>query len=813
MMSILIRFIGSRSLTISLVFPIALGFLTFNCAPTKYELGNKELGHKNLEALKDLWLKSNSLSTRIEVVQELESRKATDALTLCLSYAKYSLMGLKHRPDRARKDVYKFKLKEFLIIVKALGRLKNPGAIASLADVGLHVPNKKLKLAVLQAYKEIDNPKAVLLATGFLSDADYEVRWQALDTLSHFKGPDSMEAIFPLVYDNEPDIRFKAIHALGEIGNPKAIERISLLLVDSDESVKGLAETVLRKLGAREESIKDWKEKAEHLSLEDVYRSKIAYQRAVVEKEALKKKLESEADIKRQLEESLKEHELAYNKQQKLIASLYEEERQLKSKVFQLEEARKKSEEYRKKLEDLEHRAEEISRELRQTKDKAKASDKKELDRIIQEKSKLQIEAKSLRAKELKLIEEISALKGRSKQARIEAENAKEELAAMRKREIQLASQIDELRKRLNRTMAPVLVVSKPKNGSKIESSTTMLHIIAVDDRGISNVNVSLNGKPLRIDTKRGIKVVATKEDKISKKMDITERLQLEYGRNTIMVSVTDTDGISTEEMITVIREKEHGKIWAAIIGINQYQDTRNLKYAVNDAQDFKNYLKEYIGIPDENIFSLIDQGATQAEIKSLLGTKIRRKAGKEDTVIIFYAGHGAVETDPLDPDGDGFEKYLLPHDASLDDLYSTSIAMKEIKTIFQRIRAERLIFIADTCYSGASGGRTMLASKARATLSEKFFERISKGKGRVIISACSANEISKEDDSLRHGVFSYYLLEGLKGGADFDGDGIITISELFGFLSKRVPEASGQDQHPVRKGETEGELVIGRIK
>jgi uncharacterized caspase-like protein len=106
-----------------------------------------------------------------------------------------------------------------------------------------------------------------------------------------------------------------------------------------------------------------------------------------------------------------------------------------------------------------------------------------------------------------------------------------------------------------------------------------------------------------------------------------------------------------------------------------------------------------------------------------------------------------------------------------------------------------------------------MLASKTRATLSEKFFERISKGKGRVIISACSANEISKEDDDLKHGIFSYYLLEGLKGKADRDSDGIITVGELFSFLSRKVPEASGQDQHPVRKGETEGELVIGRVK
>jgi uncharacterized caspase-like protein len=311
----------------------------------------------------------------------------------------------------------------------------------------------------------------------------------------------------------------------------------------------------------------------------------------------------------------------------------------------------------------------------------------------------------------------------------------------------------------------------------------------------------------------RGIVLDTVDKVSIGKRVDIKERLHLQYGRNTIEVSVTDTDGMNQKEIVNVIREKERGDIWAVVIGINQYQNKRNLKYAVNDATAFKNYLTEYIGVLEKNLFFLTDQNATRGNIQSLLGTKLRRKASKEDTVFIFYAGHGAAETDPANPDGDGFEKYLLPYDAKLDDLYSTAIAMREIKNIFQRIRSDRLIFIADTCFSGASGGRTMVASKARASLSEKFFERISKGKGRVIISSSSANEISKEDDKLKHGIFTYYLLEGLKGKADNDGDGIITVGEIFSYLSQKVPEASGQDQHPVRKGEIEGELVIGRVK
>ncbi len=160
--------------------------------------------------------------------------------------------------------------------------------------------------------------------------------------------------------------------------------------------------------------------------------------------------------------------------------------------------------------------------------------------------------------------------------------------------------------------------------------------------------------------------------------------------------------------------------------------------------------------------------------------------------------------------DGDGFEKYPLAHEADLNDLYTTVISMDEIKKIFQRIRVERLIFIADTCYSGASGGRTILSSKTRASLSDSFYERITRGKARVSIASCSANEVSKEDDKLKHGVFTYYLIEGLRGRADYDKDGLITVEEIFGYLSKTVPNASRQDQHPIKKGVTEGEFIIG---
>ena len=195
------------------------------------------------------------------------------------------------------------------------------------------------------------------------------------------------------------------------------------------------------------------------------------------------------------------------------------------------------------------------------------------------------------------------------------------------------------------------------------------------------------------------------------------------------------------------------------------------------------------------------------------LGTSLRRSAGKDDTVIIFLAGHGATEQDASSPDGDGLEKYILPHNADPQNLYGSAIPMSEIARIFQRISSARLVFIGDTCYSGGSGGRTILVAGKRANVSGAFLERVTQGKGRVILTASDANEVSVEKDELKHGVFTYYLLEGLRGKADFDKDGVVTVDELYRYVSMKVPQATGQDQHPVKKGEVTGEIVLGVVK
>jgi uncharacterized caspase-like protein len=245
------------------------------------------------------------------------------------------------------------------------------------------------------------------------------------------------------------------------------------------------------------------------------------------------------------------------------------------------------------------------------------------------------------------------------------------------------------------------------------------------------------------------------------------------------------------------------------VIGINDYPNLPKLKYAVNDAREFHRLLVERNRVPAENVVLLLDEKADLKNIRKAFGTHLRSLAGENDLVIIFFAGHGSTERDSKSPDQDGLEKYLLPHDTEPKDLYSSAIPMREIAYIFERIRSERLIFIADACYSGASGGRTVNVGSVRSGIHDGFLDRVASGKGKVILSASAANEVSVEKDELQHGVFTYYLLEGLRGFADTDNDGTITVDEAYQYVSEKVPRATGQEQHPVKKGSVEGNLIL----
>lgn len=490
----------------------------------------------------------------------------------------------------------------------------------------------------------------------------------------------------------------------------------------------------------------------------------------------------------------------------KLMQQRNPEEKRLKLATYQIE-AQGKLAQANKEIEVTKKEIETLTKEIsKPTEGKKSLVGETQLIETIskpardQESKIVQLEIKLQQLE--KLLAKMDDIKKVLEEEKLKSTKLSRNLEEKEKREQEL---LDRLRS--GTAVPPVIVIANPENNSKVEINTIKLNGVVEDVQGIRSFDIFINNMPLILENTRGI---STTQGDPSLRYDFRERIPLQVGDNNIRIVAVNEAGLAVEKLLKIQYSKIRTTIWAVIVGIDLYPNVRHLKYAVNDARAMYNHLITFSQIPSDNVTLLLNQDATITRLRSALGTHLKNKAGPEDMVIIFFAGHGATEKDVMSPDGDGLEKYLLPYDANPKDLYATALPMGEISRIFHRIRSDRLLFVADSCYSGASGGRTIgIDGGIRANLSDAFFERVTSGKGRVVISASGANEVSSESDELKQGIFTYYLLEGLRGKADIDEDGVVTVDEAFRFVSDHVPNATNQEQHPLRKGTVTGSFVL----
>jgi uncharacterized caspase-like protein len=245
--------------------------------------------------------------------------------------------------------------------------------------------------------------------------------------------------------------------------------------------------------------------------------------------------------------------------------------------------------------------------------------------------------------------------------------------------------------------------------------------------------------------------------------------------------------------------------IFALVIGIGSYQDSRipPLKHACDDAGAFADMLRKQpgLGLPPQNVKVLLDAEATNLEVRDALTGWLFNKTTPDSTVLLFFAGHGDVEQDRSRRRD--FCEYLLLWDSRPDNLYASALSNEEFERCLCTIRARRLVVFMDACYSGGvarAGARDVrtLHDPRRWTFG---------GEGRVIITAAKASQQSWEDASYGHGIFTHHLLEGLRGKADSNKDGRVSITELYGHLERTVPESVWRLKHAVQEPFFSGEL------
>jgi uncharacterized caspase-like protein len=236
------------------------------------------------------------------------------------------------------------------------------------------------------------------------------------------------------------------------------------------------------------------------------------------------------------------------------------------------------------------------------------------------------------------------------------------------------------------------------------------------------------------------------------------------------------------------------------VIGISHYNkgdgQINDLRYADRDAQAVLDFLKSPAGggVADQDALLLLNDDATTQNVRHALFTFLT-KPQEQDTVVIYIAGHGAP--DPLDPRN----LYLITADTKPDDMGGTAFPMWQIQDVFERVlKAKRVITLADTCHSyGFSGLRAGSGQKRANNLINQYLERYASKGQRAVITASDISESSFEDAKWGdgHGVFTYFLLRGLKGEADRNHDGVVTAGELFAYLQQSVRDATDGKQNP----------------
>jgi hypothetical protein len=261
-----------------------------------------------------------------------------------------------------------------------------------------------------------------------------------------------------------------------------------------------------------------------------------------------------------------------------------------------------------------------------------------------------------------------------------------------------------------------------------------------------------------------------------------------------------------TRETQERLRRKVRDK-WALVIGISQFSDQAiDLKYAAKDAKDFAEYLIKEGNFAPDHVRLLLNEKATRENILSQLGDKwLPRVAGPDDLVVIYVSSHGS----PSQADVAGVN-YLVAYNTDKNSLLATGIPIRDMTSMVKdRIHSDRVVLIMDACHSGAAvESEGELASKGLFRVTNFSADEIFQGCGQLVICSSQPNQVSWESKEYPNGVFTHYLLEGLRK----DGTRT-TLADACQFMKDHVQNEVYKDrgalQTPVLKSKWRGNDLI----
>ncbi len=262
----------------------------------------------------------------------------------------------------------------------------------------------------------------------------------------------------------------------------------------------------------------------------------------------------------------------------------------------------------------------------------------------------------------------------------------------------------------------------------------------------------------------------------------------------------------------------ESGARWAVIIGISNYADQKipGLNYCVDDAELLVERLAEQCDYAPEKILLLTEHQTkphlrpTSRNLKQVVKGWVNQSQ-EGDTVLVFFSGHGF-----LDRQGRGF---LATEDCDPSKLEETALRIEDLREILRQSKAKQKLLVLDCCHAGAKKGAVSekIDSLERPS-SEELGASFASAEGLITLASCRKQESSFEWKAVNHGIFTWFLANGIAGMADSDKNGLVDSDELYQYTVDSVVLTARREfggvQTPIRIGEEAvGRFVLAGLR
>ncbi len=248
----------------------------------------------------------------------------------------------------------------------------------------------------------------------------------------------------------------------------------------------------------------------------------------------------------------------------------------------------------------------------------------------------------------------------------------------------------------------------------------------------------------------------------------------------------------------SVTGSSDGGANRAVVVGVSAYRvPSFNLSFADDDALDYFNALIQGANWSPNDVTVLLNAQATRSAIIDAINS-VGGSLSSGDKFVFYFSGHGTKgpDLDPLD-EADGLDEYIVPHDA-LSNSHANDIRDDELEPIITGLPTNNVLVVLDSSFSGgmiksrfAPPGRVKfidrgIVSAARMRQPDGGgFKDLDRAAGVITQTASATNESPLESSSLRNGVFTFYMVEGMLGPANPGGDRI-TAQEAFSYAAPR---------------------------